>query len=118
LEAFLRFCPQAHQLRRLVFQFRALLRWRRAGQLANWMERAIASGFQAVAQFAKILGRDRKAVELAIETPWSNGPLEGQINRLKAIKRQMYDRAGFELLRARVLPWVSRTSCNLDRKSN
>jgi transposase len=38
-------------------------------------------------------------------TPWSNGPIEGHINRLKAIKRQMYGRAGFELLKARVLPW-------------
>ena len=38
-------------------------------------------------------------------TPWSNGPIEGQINRLKAIKPQMYGRAGFELLKARVLPW-------------
>jgi transposase len=111
LEAFLRFCPQAHQLRRLVFQFRALLRWRRADKLARWMERAVASGFDSVAQFARTLGRDLKAVELAIESPWSNGPLEGQINRLKAIKRQMYGRAGFELLRARVLPWqVSRAS--------
>ena len=111
LEAFLRFCPQAHQLRKLVFQFRALLRWRRAGKLARWMERAVASGFDSVAQFAKTLGRDLRAVELAIETPWSNGPLEGHINRLKAIKRQMYGRAGFELLRARVLPWqISRAS--------
>jgi hypothetical protein len=58
-----------------------------------------------VSQFAKPLSRDMRAVELAIETPWSNGPLEGQINRLKAIKRQMYGRAGFQLLRARVLPW-------------
>jgi transposase len=41
---------------------------------------------------------------LAIETPWNNGPIEGQINRLKVIKRQMYGRAGFELLKARVLP--------------
>jgi transposase len=41
---------------------------------------------------------------LAIETPWNNGPIEGQINRLKVIKRQMYGRAGFELLKAGVLP--------------
>lgn len=61
-------------------------------------------------QFAKTLRRDLKAVELAIETPWSNGPLEGHINRLKAIKRQMYGRAGFELLRARVLPWQISTA--------
>jgi transposase len=57
-----------------------------------------------VAQFARTLRRDLRAVELSIETPWSNGPLEGQINRLKVIKRQMYGRAGFELLKARVLP--------------
>jgi len=41
---------------------------------------------------------------VAITAPWSIGPLEGQINRLKMIKRQMYGRAGFELLKARVLP--------------
>ena len=105
LEAFLRFCPQAHQLRKLVLQFRAMLRWRKAAHLADWMEKAMTSGFSAVAQFGKTLRRDLKAVELAIETPWSNGPLEGHINRLKVIKRQMYGRAGFELLRARVLPW-------------
>jgi transposase len=50
------------------------------------------------------LRRDWEAVKLSITTPWSNGPIEGHINRLKAI-RQMYGRAGFELLKARVLPW-------------
>jgi hypothetical protein len=40
-----------------------------------------------------------------VATPWSNGPIEGHINRLKAIKRQMHGRAGFELLRACVLPF-------------
>jgi transposase len=105
LQEFLRFCPAGHRLRKLVLQFRALLRWRKANKLAGWMTRAISSGFCGVAQFAKTLGRDLEAVTLALETPWSNGPLEGQINRLKVIKRQMYGRAGFELLRARVLPW-------------
>jgi len=74
LGAFLRFCPQAHQLRRLVFQFRALLRWREASKLARWLERTMAAGFHGVAQFAKTLSRDVREVELAIETPWSNGP--------------------------------------------
>jgi hypothetical protein len=46
-----------------------------------------------------------ETVELSITTPWSNGPIEGHINRLKAIKRQMYGRAGLDLLKARVLPW-------------
>jgi transposase len=57
------------------------------------------------AQYARTLRRDIGAVELAITSPWSNGPIEGQINRLKAIKRQTYGRAGFELLKARVLPF-------------
>ena len=54
-----------------------------------------------------MLRRDLKAVEQAITSRWSNGPVEGHINRLKMIKRQMYGRAGVELLRARVLPWES-----------
>jgi len=57
-----------------------------------------------LAQFVRTLRRDLGALELAIETPWNNGAIEGQINRLKVIKRQMYGRAGFELLKARVLP--------------
>ncbi|RVG73129.1 transposase [Sinorhizobium meliloti] len=50
------------------------------------------------------LHRDLDAVYNAIELLWSNGQAEGQINRLKTIKRTMYGRAGPELLRARVLP--------------
>jgi transposase len=54
--------------------------------------------------FARTLRRDLHAVEMALTASWSNGPVEGHINRLKMIKRQMYGRAGFELLKARVLP--------------
>jgi transposase len=54
-----------------------------------------------------VLRRDLEAVEQAITSRWSNGPVEGHINRLKMITRQMYGRAGFELLRARVPPWES-----------
>jgi hypothetical protein len=100
-------CPKAHQLCRFVLQFRAMLRWRNANKLCTWIEAATASHFRFLAQFANTLRRDLKAVELSITTPWSNGPIEGHINRLKAIKRQMYGRAGFELLKARVLPWDS-----------
>jgi transposase len=88
----------------LALRFRGLLRWKSAARLADWMEKVKASGFPFLAQFARTLARDLEAVQLAITTPWSNGPLEGHINRLKVIKRQMYGRAGFELLRARVLP--------------
>jgi transposase len=69
------------------------------------MEKAKAAGFPFMAAYVKALGRDWEAVQLAMTTPWSNGPIEGQINRLKVIKRQMYGRAKFELLKARILPW-------------
>ena len=103
-DSFLRFCPAAYKVRRLVLQFRAMLRWRRSGRLVPWIKMAIGSGFPRIAQFARTLRRDLRAVELAVTEPWSNGPLEGHINRLKMIKRQMYGRAGFAPLKARVLP--------------
>ena len=57
-----------------------------------------------IMRFARTLHRDIDAVRNAIELPWSNGQAEGQINRLKTLKRVMYDRAGPELLRAQILP--------------
>ena len=63
------------------------------------------SEFGAVVRFAYGLQKDISAVAAAVDTSWSTGQVEGQINRLKAIKRQVYGRAGFELLRARVLPY-------------
>ena len=53
--------------------------------------------------FAAGLRQDKEAVRAAIVEPWSNGPVEGQVNRLKLIKRSMYGRAKFDLLRQRVL---------------
>jgi transposase len=103
-DSFLRFCPKAYKVRKLALQFRAMLRWRRSVRLGEWVEAAMRSGFPLIAQFGRTLRRDLRAVELAMTAPWSNGPIEGQINRLKMIKRQMYGRAGFELLKARVLP--------------
>jgi len=61
-----------------------------------------AAGTQ-LAEFAAGLRRDLVAVQAALDTPWTTGPAEGQINRIKTIKRSMYGRAGFQLLRARVL---------------
>jgi transposase len=105
LDNFLKVCPAAYRLRKLALQFRAMLRWKRSQRLQPWIEKAIASPFSFFVQFAKTLRRDLPAVERSITMPWSNGPLEGQINRLKMIKRQMYGRAGFPLLKARVLPF-------------
>jgi len=72
--------------------------------LHQWMARARASGITLIQHFEAQLQRDILAVEAAVTERWSNGPVEGQVNRLKTIKRQMYGRAGVELLRARLIP--------------
>ena len=74
-------------------------------QLLQWIEKAKRCEFGAVVRFAYGLQKDISAVAAAVDMSWSTGQVEGQINRLKMIKRQMYGRAGFELLRARVLPY-------------
>ena len=56
-----------------------------------------------LAPFGAALRQDLPAVQAALELPWTTSPVEGQINRLKMIKRTMYGRAGFDLLRQRVL---------------
>jgi transposase len=94
-------------LRKLVLRFRALLRWRKVERLEGWINVAGASGFRFTAQFAKTLQRDEAEVQPAVAMRWNNGPLEGRVNRLKMIKRQMDGRAGFHLLKARVLPLKS-----------
>jgi transposase len=75
--------------------------------LKRWVEEAEAAGIEAMSPFVRQQKKDWAAVENVVEPVWSNGPIEGHINRLKTLKRQMYGRAGVELLRARVLPLSS-----------
>jgi transposase len=63
-----------------------------------------ASGIYGMRRFARTLRQDIEAVRNAVLDRWSNGQTEGQINRLKTLKRAMYGRAGVDLLRARMLP--------------
>jgi transposase len=67
------------------------------------MAEATHSGLEALARFARGLQDDLAAVTAGLTLPWSNGVTEGQIHRLKLVKRQGYGRAGFALLRQRVL---------------
>jgi transposase len=67
------------------------------------MAKAAASGIEALARFAQGLREDLTAVTAGLTLPWSNGPVEGQVNRLKLLKRQGYGRADVGLLRQRVL---------------
>ena len=71
--------------------------------LEAWLADARTSGLRAVETFAAGLEQDGPAVRAALTTPWSSGQAEGQITRLKLLKRQMYGRAGFDLLRHRTL---------------
>jgi transposase len=67
------------------------------------LERATASGLAAFQSLAHGLRADAAAVKAGVTLPWSTGPVEGQMNRLKMVKRQRYGRAGIALLRRRVL---------------
>jgi transposase len=103
VEEVLKLSPAIKQGLTLVEEFRCLVRERQAEGLTQWMERAATSGLVEVENFVKGLKRDEAAVRAALSSAWSNGQVEGQINRLKYIKRQMFGRANFDLLRARVL---------------
>ena len=87
----------------LTQDFAALVRQRQPDQLAPWLDRAAASCLQSFKSFATGLRADYEAVKAGVTLPWSTGPVEGQINRLKMLKRQMYGRANIDLLRQRVL---------------
>ncbi len=80
-----------------------LVRDRAPDRLDPWLQQAGDSGVRQLRGFAKRLSADGDAVRAAVALDWSNGPVEGQINRLKTIKRQMYGRAGLDLLEHRFL---------------
>lgn len=87
----------------LAREFQRLLKVRGEEKLNEWFEKVAHSGVVEFKNFATGLRRDERAVRAAMKTEWSNGQTEGQVNRLKLLKRQMYGRAKFDLLRARVL---------------
>ena len=72
-------------------------------ELASWLNDAQACGVRALTTFAAGIAQDAAAVNAALTTPWSSGQAEGQITRLKLLKRQSYGRASLDLLRQRVL---------------
>jgi transposase len=83
--------------------FAELLRQRQPEKLDGWLERAAQSALKAFERFAAGLREDYEAVKAGVTLPWSTGPVEGHINRLKMLKRQMFGRANIDLLRRRVL---------------
>lgn len=99
IEELYRRSPQIDRCARLAREFCRMIRERDVAAWPRWREEATTTVF---ANFAKRLGQDEAALLAALEQPWSNGPVEGQIHRLKLIKRSMYGRAKFDLLRLRL----------------
>jgi transposase len=97
--------PEIATAENLAQRFRNMVKNRKAADLDDWLESAEVSGIPEFHGFATGIRRDHAAVMAGIDQSWSNGQVEGQVHRLKLLKRQMYGRAGFLLLRTRVLPF-------------
>lgn len=87
----------------IIKSFKRMMETKNGSMLKPWIAQALASGIKELKGFAKGLVQDELAVKNGIELLWSNGPVEGQVNKLKLIKRQMYGRASFQLLRKRLI---------------
>jgi transposase len=92
--------PLLVEAREIIAAFHAMIRRKSQPNLDLWLDRARAS---LVASFANGVIKDKAAVDAAIDLPWSNGQTEGQITKLKLVKRQMYGRGKLDLLQARML---------------
>lgn len=91
------------QLYDLVQQFAAMIRKRQVNIFDDWLSACAKSGISCLLTFSARIQQDYAAVRASLETVWSNGQTEGQVNRLKLLKRQMYGRASFDLLRIKAL---------------
>jgi transposase len=94
---------QLAELRQLALHFMHIVRNGLSQRWSCWLESSCASVVKELKNFALGLKKDEAAVYEAIKQPWNNGPTEGHVNKLKFLKRQMYGRASFDLLRLRVL---------------
>jgi transposase len=95
--------PNLAEAMRLSTSFGQLVRQRQPEQLDSWLAQANCSNLSPFRRFAKSLREDYNAVKAGVTLPISNGPVEGHINRLKMLKRQMYGRAKLDLLERRFL---------------
>jgi transposase len=91
------------ELYQLGQDFVKMVKQRQSRQLDPWLAQAHQSSSVELGGFASGIKRDYAAVQAALSLPWSQGQVEGQITRLKLLKRQMYGRARFDLLRLRAL---------------
>jgi transposase len=102
-EALCALCFEATVIYPLAQRFVEMIKERQAEALDQWLTDALGCDSSAMRRFARTLRQDYAAVRAALAFAWSGGQVEGQVNRLKVIKRVMYGRANFDLLRLRVL---------------
>lgn len=98
-----RLSPEVARARGLALGFIEVIKERRVGGLRQWVIEAQRSEMPELVSFANGVAADIQAVRAALESEWSQGQAEGQVHRLKLVKRQMYGRGKLDLLRARVL---------------
>ena len=96
-------CPTLATAAALAQDFNRIIRERDSTGLEPWLERTAASGIAELAAVAASMRGDQRETLAALRLPWSTGPVEGHIHRLKLLKRSAYGRAKFDLLRQRVL---------------
>ncbi|AQW52819.1 transposase [Streptomyces hygroscopicus] len=96
-------CPGLDALTRHVRSFATMLTERQGEHLADWLDAVRQDDLPSLHTLAAGIDRDRDAVIAGLTLPWNSGPVEGHVNRIKMLKRQMFGRAGFQLLRKRVL---------------
>ncbi|MFE3205841.1 ISL3 family transposase [Embleya sp. NPDC059237] len=96
-------CPELAAARRHVGTFASMIRNLGGNGLPAWVEQVRADDLPLLHRFAAGLQLDRQAVVAGLTLPWSNGPTEGAVNRIKYLKRQMYGRANLDLIRLRIL---------------
>ncbi len=102
-ELLCRLSPEVRQAQQLALGFVEVVKERRANGLREWLIKAQRSEIPEFRSFANGITADLQAVRAALEYEWSQGQVEGQVHRLKLVKRQMYGRGKLDLLRARVL---------------
>lgn len=108
--------PSVEKAYQLVSAFFQMGREQTGQQLEQWLTDAEESGLPEFEAFVTGVQKDKDAVLAGLTLPWSNGPLEGNVNRLKLIKRSMYGRAEVDLLKLRVLHHSKTSQGRKDKK--
>ncbi len=96
-------CPELRTAAELVRSFAAMMTQRHGHRLSAWLTQAEQADLPGINRFVNGVTADLEAVTAGLSLPHSSGPVEGNVKRIKMLKRQMYGRADFDLLRKRVL---------------